>query len=136
MSIASMDGLEVMQVVKKRLNYLVERQNVIAQNISNANTPQYRTKDVQKPDFGDMLTQQNKLRMKVTSSGHLPIGGTNSFKHTITEDRWNGDLTPMGNNVVLEEQIMKQAETGQQYNETIKIYNKVQNMLKKSIEAR
>lgn len=136
MSITSMDNLKVMQAVKKRLDYLVERQNVIAQNISNANTPKYRTKDVEKPDFGEILSQQNKLRMKTTSSKHMPIGGTNSFKYNVKEDRSEGDLTPMDNNVVLEEQVMKQAETGQQYNETIKIYNKVQNMLKKAIEAR
>ena len=47
-----LSSLGLFQAVKKRLNWLGQRQEVLAQNIANADTPDYRSADLKPYNFG------------------------------------------------------------------------------------
>ena len=69
-------SLPLFNLMKTKLNFLSERQEVLAKNIANADTPGYRAQDVTAPDFSKILagTQKQsaqKLPMASTHAGHM-----------------------------------------------------------------
>jgi flagellar basal-body rod protein FlgB len=54
------------------------------------------------------------------------------FKSRVIED---GEMTPNGNSVVLEEQMMKVAETQAEYQSAIEIYRKGINLLRIAVRS-
>jgi len=77
-------------LIAKALDYRAARQDMIASNIANADTPYYRPRDI---DFKSAMIAQrrklynqssNKLEMAVTNSKHLkPKDETNMVKPTL-----------------------------------------------------
>ena len=123
---AQMPGL--LQALNAKMNYLNQRQQVISQNIANANTPGYRPKDLEKVDFGSMMeglvgndqatlqpVETNPMHMSATPSPEE--ARAKAAKHTY-------DVSPTGNAVVMEEQMVKSAETMTDYNLMTAIYEK------------
>lgn len=50
-----LNNLTIFQMANKELNYLTERQKVLAANLANSNTPGYVAKDLEKPQFAEVL---------------------------------------------------------------------------------
>ncbi len=105
----TMNNISLFQAMGAKLNYLDQRQKVIAQNIANADTPNYRPKDLTDVDFGHVLTKVTKdksIRMNSTQSGHMPshnqIPDARNIKQKTTYE-----VAPAENAVVLEEQMLK-----------------------------
>ena len=68
-------NLGLFQALNAKMNYLDQRQKVLAQNIANANTPGYKPKDLNKVDFGAVLkdiTDSRTLRPETTNVLHMP----------------------------------------------------------------
>ena len=62
--------LTLFAAVKKRLNWLGQRQEILAQNISNADTPDYKAKDLKPYAFRDLLRKESaQLNMVTTEPG-------------------------------------------------------------------
>lgn len=112
-----------------RMDWLSERQKIIAENVANADTPGYRAKDLS--PFADMLEGSGKLPMTQTSTGHIS-GGTHSGRYAVIPDKSWGD-TISGNNVILEEQVMKSAEIKGNHNMATTIYQKGMQMMSSAI---
>ena len=69
----------------EQLNFRGERQNVIASNIANINTPNYKTKELVFQDELDNATN-NTLKLKQTNSRHLSsLGSLNSSSQKLIE---------------------------------------------------
>ena len=67
-----LEKLSLFSIVKQRLAWLGRRQEVIAQNIANADTPNYQALDLKPLQFRDMVRSQNTgMSMKVTRVSHL-----------------------------------------------------------------
>lgn len=119
--------------MQSNLNYLNARQDVIAQNIANANTPNYDAKTLKKPDFSSFLSSTSSSGLAVTNNKH--ISGTNLAANKfgrITEFD-SSEASPTRNKVVLEDQIMELSKTSMEYQETTNIYRKMMDMLKTAI---
>jgi flagellar basal-body rod protein FlgB len=103
-------------MMKGHMKYMTNRQEVLASNIANIDTPGYKANDLRKVDFQKMAAAQSKrLEMRVTSPSHLNgtlVGGT-SFD-TI-KDGNTFETSPTENNVVLEDQMGKVSDTGAQF---------------------
>lgn len=93
------------QMASRRMEWLSGRQQVIAQNISNANTPGYAGQDVQ--PFQDFL------KADVTDGGPEVTDGAN---------RWGGNKD--GNSVVLEEQTILAAQSAGEFRLASRLYAK------------
>ena len=113
-----------------RLDFLASRTTVIAQNIANADTPNYQAKDVKAPNFGRMA--QESAAMRVTDPRHLSsksISSSRSSSHTIVAAP-DGEASLTGNQVSIETQAMKLSETRQEYALATSIYRKGLSMLR------
>lgn len=95
------------------MDYLDTKQKVIAQNISNADTPNYRAREISDVDFGRVLsdvTGSKKVRMASTNAGHMPAAGEVS-KGKNVKQKTTYEVAPSENSVILEEQMMRANET-------------------------
>ena len=121
--------LPLLSQIKGRLTWLDERQRVIAQNVANSDTPGYVSRDLRQPtDFARALANGGGLRMVRTSAMHIaPPGPTARFESRNAPD---SETTLDGNSVVVEEQMLKMAESRMAYDAAIGFYQKSMQMLR------
>ncbi len=118
--------------IKGRLTWLDERQRLIAQNVANSDTPGYVGRDLPAPtDFAAALRDGGGLRMVQTSAGHMPVGGPNGapVARFTSEASPDSETTLDGNAVVVEEQMLKMAESRMAYDAAIGLYTKSMAMI-------
>jgi flagellar basal-body rod protein FlgB len=125
--------LPLLSQIKGRLTWLDERQRVVAQNVANSDTPGYVARDLKAPtDFAAALREGGGLKMVRTSAAHMPIGGPNGapvarFTSSASPD---SETTLDGNSVVVEEQMLKMAESRMAHDAAISLYSKSMTMLR------
>lgn len=113
-------------MLRARLDQLSERQRLIAENIANASTPGYRPRDVDTAGFERMLASaaggRGGVTLVRTNPGHMAPGGGIAQTQVVTRD--DSETTIDGNAVVLEEQMVRAAETRMQFETGIALYQK------------
>lgn len=128
------NSIPLLTVMKRRLNWLTQRQGVLAQNIANADTPRYRPKDLKPFKFQRLMrSQSSQLAMKVTLKSHLAGGKRPGGAYKVVTTAKPYETSPTGNAVVLEEQMMKVSETGMGHRLATELYKKHLGMLKIAI---
>ncbi|MEE9318348.1 MAG: flagellar basal body rod protein FlgB, partial [Rhodospirillales bacterium] len=106
-----LEKMTLFAVVKKRLAWLSQRQEVIAQNIANADTPNYKSRDLKPFQFKELLRRESSgLNMSATQASHLRGVRTAVRSFQVKDDRKPYETNPTGNSVVLEEQMAKMNE--------------------------
>ncbi|MFS2318249.1 flagellar basal body protein [Maricaulis sp. D1M11] len=123
------DHVPVLNLLRETLGFQNQRQSVIADNVANANTPGYTPKDLDQAAFHREL--QAQLR-----SGTAALETARGERRTWqTEDRPDTETTVNGNSVVLEEQMIKAAETRQSYETALSLYQKSLGMLRMAVRT-
>ncbi|MGB8274686.1 MAG: flagellar basal body protein [Alphaproteobacteria bacterium] len=125
--------LPLFQMMTKRLSWLGARQEVLARNIANADTPGYKPLDVKPLEFGRAVkTEMAKLELASTSPSHLT--GTIPESSFQTDKEKNPiETTLSGNAVVFEEQLMKANQTAMDYEMTTNLYRKHLAMIREAL---
>ena len=102
-----LEDLKLFAMAQKTMDWLAKRQEVLAQNIANANTPKYQPSDLAPLDFKNLLEPERQpVRAVVTNPSHFsPLVETVRFE-TKTEHRPEESKLD-GNAVLLEEQTKK-----------------------------
>jgi flagellar basal-body rod protein FlgB len=121
-------------LANKRMAYLSERQKVLSENVANANTPGYATKDLKPMDFRNLLRAQSHMEPATTNPLHL-VGTVppTSFSEAKVDKSQLYESSPDGNSVSLEQQMIKVADTQTQYQLSANLYQKHLAMLKTAI---
>lgn len=128
-------NIGLFKAIGSKMNYLDQRQRVIAQNIANADTPRYQPKDLLPVDFGTVLKKVSSgpnLRPETTNAMHMPAPNQiadpqNKPQRKVYEE------APVGNAVILEEQMVRSAKNQADYNLMTGLYQKNVNMLRTAI---
>ncbi len=124
--------LAIFTTLKTKMQWHQSRQQVLAENIANADTPGYMARDLRKPDFDAMVERVRTDAVAVgrTNARHFAggqIGPDRKFRETEKPD-W--EITPSGNGVVLEEQMMKMTANQMEYQSAASLYAKSVSLLK------
>src|SRR5438552_17989275 len=103
MAISDIPGLSALRT---SMQWHQQRQRLLAENISNADTPNYQARDLVRPTAQTLVTgAQPGLTMARTSAAHIgPAGGDATF---AAERRGGGETRPAGNAVSLDDEMMK-----------------------------
>lgn len=130
----NVDKLELFQAMKKRISWLTQRQEVLAQNVANADTPGYRAHDLKPVKFQELVRRENaQLNVEVTSKSHLE-GQRKRVRDFLEEtERKPFETTPSGNSVVIEEQMQKLNETQIGHRLTSELYKKHLGLIKMAL---
>ena len=106
-----MFGLSIVNMAKNKLDYLTERQKVIASNIANSDTPGYLSQDVEEPDFASMVKNStSSMKMTVTNPKHMATAPVQGGMYKIYTPKPDTALTIDGNGVQIEEQLNEAAK--------------------------
>jgi len=124
-------GLAIGNLTKNRLSYLSEKQKVIAANVANANTPNYRAKDIKEPDFAAQLkkTSPAHMKMTVTNPMHMASSPVEGGMYQVYTPKPDMALTIDGNGVSLEDQLNEASKVKAEYDKALTIYNKYKSLL-------
>ena len=109
------------RLAERRMQWLDQRQSVLAQNIANSNTPGFKARDL--PSFQGALIDQG-VSLTATNASHLQGLSTATAGR---EQRSNGKA-PNGNTVATEEQLGKIAETSSSQELVTNLYHKYQSL--------
>lgn len=130
------DDLPLFTLLKGRLGHLNQRQRLIGQNVANADTPGYAARDVKGFTFADALRAKggsDGVTTARTDAAHLQGAAPKANgPHSV----WSSKLTPDsettldGNSVVLEEQMIKMAESRADYDAAVSFYQKSMNLIR------
>lgn len=126
--------LPLFDMMSRRLAWLGARQQVISENIANADTPGYKPRDLQPQNFRNMVGGAvAPLAPVATSPMHLagfapaaPGSRTEREKHPI-------ETTISGNAVTMEQELMKANQTSTDYELTTNLYRKHLAMIKDAL---
>jgi flagellar basal-body rod protein FlgB len=126
--------------IGREMKHLSERQRVIAQNIANSETPGFKAREVEAPDFGDLLSAQGvggaprvaRPRIAITS-GMAALGARPIQAGTMVFDKDVSETKPDGNNVTLEDQLLKMGQVQADFATMTNLYRKQQALLKTAL---
>lgn len=99
--------LALFRLAEQRLAWLDRRQEVLAQNIANADTPGYAAKDL--PAFAKVLARATGAGPVRTDPRHL--AGTLGPAPQARPERLAPERTPAGNAVQIERELVKVSDT-------------------------
>ena len=129
-------------MLRGRLGYLSERQQVIAQNVANSDTPGFAPKDLTPFTFKaklDASSGASSATPAVTQPGHMQLPGAaqdgsarSGFKSITSRD---SETRLDGNSVVLEEEMMKMTDSRMNYDAAISFYQKSLGLLQLAARA-
>ena len=128
--------ITVFSLMKARLQMLGDRQKVISENVANVSTPGFVPRDVDQDSFAAALQRMagrtsgpGHTAMVATQAGHMaPQGGASTaYQMSRTPD---SETTLDGNSVVVEEQMMKIAETRMDFETMVGLYQKSLGLLR------
>ena len=131
----SINDLPVLSVLRTKMQWHQERQRVLAENVSNSDTPNFKPRDLVEPKFNsagaNVGGSMGSLAMMRTSTGHIaPSGAPDSFEQnrkTAFETR------PAGNAVNLEDEMMKASTNQMDYAAVTSLYTRSLHLIKTAI---
>jgi flagellar basal-body rod protein FlgB len=133
MSINDLPGLAALRT---RMQWHQERQRVLAENVANSDTPNFKPRDLVEPKFDPSGASalggvMGRLTMARTSAGHIaPSGAPESFD----ENRKVGfETRPAGNAVNLEDEMLKASTNQMDYAAVTSLYSRSLHLLKTAI---
>jgi len=126
-------NMPLFSAITRKMNWLTSRQKVLAENVANVDTPQYKAADLRPLDFRNELAQaEGRLQMVSTDPAHL--SGTvpaSEGQEQPLADAEERDIN--GNTVSLEDEMMKVSETMADYQLMTSLYKKQIGMLKEAL---
>jgi flagellar basal-body rod protein FlgB len=123
--------IPLFEALTKRMNWLTQRQTVLAENVANANTPGYVGKDLKEPDFGGLVAKANgALQMAATQPGHISPSNNPGGGQVVTVA---DDKSLDGNGVSLEAQMMKVSTNASDYAVVSALYKQNVTMIKMAL---
>ncbi len=128
-------NLGLFKLMARKMDWLTQRQEVVSQNIANADTPDYKGKDLKPFTFRDALGDSRRLTPTATNASHL--AGTRGEGGMAQEQRIRNpyETAPDGNNVVLEDQMMRMSQNSMDYQTITNLYRKQVAMIKSAIRS-
>ena len=121
-------------MMKAKMGYHAERQDQLARNVANVDTPGYKAHDLKDLDFQRMAhIESSRLNVRATNSKHITDTRKDMTDFRSEKVRKTYEMTPMENNIVLEEQMMKIAENQMEYQKVMGLYTKATSLFKTAI---
>ena len=134
-----LEKMSLFSMLTRRMEWLGERQRVLAENVANADTPGYRPRDLKAQDFGTELARvrgaEASVTMARTQTGHMSTASfdTKPTERAVSRREPGSETTPVGNAVVLEEEMIKLAQVQMEHETVAGLYRKYSGMIRAAI---
>jgi flagellar basal-body rod protein FlgB len=132
MAISDIPGLSALRT---SMQWHQQRQRVLAENVANADTPNFQPRDLVRPT-GQALVAGAKPGMTLarTNAGHIAAaGGDVTFR---LERKSSSETRPAGNAVSLDDEMLKVAQNQMDYQAATSLYTRSLGLLKTAMGKR
>jgi flagellar basal-body rod protein FlgB len=129
-----LQSLKIFKAATTKMDWAAQRQKVLAQNVSNADTPDYKPRDLKKLDFKSVLRDEvAPVKVARTNNAHLKgtIPEQDEFRSRSLMKSF--EESPDGNEVIMEEQMQKVGDTRSQYNTAVTLMQSSMKMLRMAL---
>jgi flagellar basal-body rod protein FlgB len=131
----SINDLPVLSALRTKMQWHQERQRILAENVSNSDTPNFKPRDLVEPKFNsagaNVGGSMGSLAMMRTSTGHIaPSGAPDSFEQNR---KMAFETRPAGNAVNLEDEMMKASANQMDYAAVTSLYSRSLHLIKTAI---
>ena len=136
----AINDLPILSALRTKMQWHQERQRVLAENVSNANTPNFRPSDLVEPKFDNKGANVGGAMGSLAHDAHQhrPISPSPAADRAFRGDGGkSGFLTkPAGNAVNLEDQMLKVSANQMDYAAATSLYSRSLGLLKTAIGKR
>lgn len=127
-----LERLGTIRMAKALSAYAAGRMKLIAGNVANADTPGYRARDVR--PFSEVYGRGDDNWMRTTRPVHL--GHRKGAAPGLQPVEERGGMSPNGNSVSLEREMVRSAEVKRQHELSLSVYQSSLNMLRSALGRR
>ena len=130
--------LPLFAALRTQMQWHSARQSVLAENIANADTPGYQARDIARVDHQSHFTVSRPLAAAPARTDARHIAGRPIVESGSFDSRRGPtfEVTPEGNSVVLEEEVMKMTANQLDYQTVATLYQKSLGMLRTAVGRR
>jgi flagellar basal-body rod protein FlgB len=130
------EDLTVLGMARKAMDWVAQRQQVLSENIANANSPKFVPSDLKELDFKSVLHDTTHPAFLPTTTNPNHIVPTLMDPDVVQRQSKTYESSPDGNAVVLEEQMNKMGESSSRYSEVTALFQKNVALLRTAITGR
>ncbi len=125
-------SISLFQALADKMRWHQQRQGVLSENIANADTPGYVERDLNPYSFDTEMKSLATVTTTATSPTHFSVSsddGTGGFGSQSSPF----EITPSGNGVTLEDEMMKVASNDMDYQTVTTLYTKSMAILRTAL---
>ena len=124
-------------MINRNMSWLTRNHQLLAENVSNADTPNYQAKHLKPLDFDRQLRlQAQQVILERTHDNHITTrkSAGSIFDQEAMRDPY--EVTPIGNEVSLDQQAVMISKNAMDYSLASTLYGKTLGMLRMAINNR
>ncbi|MBN9316056.1 MAG: flagellar basal body rod protein FlgB [Devosia sp.] len=124
----------LLDALSEKMRWHQARQTLLAENVANADTPNYRGRDLKAFGFEEHMQQLSGVRIATvaTQPGHISVQGVGADGFGARQMN-SFEITPEGNGVTLEDEMMKVAGNQMDYQAITALYTRSIKLLKTAL---
>jgi flagellar basal-body rod protein FlgB len=123
--------IPILSMLRTKMHWHQDRQRLLAENVANADTPQFQPSDLAPPTFGSQSSVA-PVALAVTNAAHIASSDadTASFEPSHMHEF---EVVPSGNGVTLEDEMLKVAANQMDYTAATALYTRGLGLIKTAI---
>ncbi len=126
----AISNISIFSMLRTRMQWHQERQRLLAENVANADTPNFRSRDLAPPKF-DTAVAAASVGLARTDPAHLATAGDAGSQFRSERDQF--EIRPGGNAVSLEDEMLKVANNQMDYQAASALYSRSLGLVKLAI---
>jgi flagellar basal-body rod protein FlgB len=123
--------IPIFSMLRTKLQWHQERQRLLAENVANADTPEFKPSDLAAPKFDVEASAVAPVALMRTSPAHL--ASADSAASFGLQRGGSFDVVPTGNAVTLEDEMMKVAANQMDFQAATALYTRGLGLIKTAI---
>ncbi|MET3924898.1 flagellar basal body rod protein FlgB [Devosia sp. 2618] len=127
-------NMPVFAALTDKMRWHQTRQGLLAENVANAETPGYRGRDLAQYNFSDQMGAFSSASVTTSATQPMHFSVSSSEGTSFGAQRMaNFEITPEGNGVTLEDEMMKVTTNMMDYQAATTLYQKSIKIIKTAL---
>lgn len=129
----AISDMPILSMLRTKMHWHQERQRLLAENVANADTPQFRPRDLTPPEF----SRRPPPTVGLVATNPVHLAGLSGGSSRFQSDRGGVyETRPAGNAVSLEDEMMKVASNQMDYQAATSLYSRSLGLVKTALGKR
>ncbi len=124
----AISDLSILSMLRTRMQWHQERQRLLAENVANADTPNFRPRELAEPQFDPARPAPGPVTLARTDPAHLAGSPDTSGRFAVAQQKF--EVRPTGNAVSLEDEMLKVANNQMDYQAASALYSRSLGLIK------